>query len=836
MATWDLVGRDALVDEVVAHLRSRRPVLARGPRGAGRSSVLTAVAARLAAEDPPPRTLVVHGRERQDGVPLMPWAAALGAYGADLGEPLTIYTRLPRQIAADVDVLLVDDLDLLDAGSALLLVQLLRLGVPVVAATTSGAELPEALRDVAVDLRPVEVGPLDDAVVAQVAGAAAGAPLAAPTASQLVAWSQGLPGAVVALVVAAREAGRMTYSPAGARVVEPVVPDRILVYAGVDPEVGSRHREVLELLAAAGELPVAALDAGTLATLTRAGWADVVGDGVSLTHPLLTAWCLHRLGPAQRRHLYRTAAALMQGIDPAARLTSHLTTCGGRHDDPLAVVEAAGWLCDRRRYDEAAEVLALVETSTDPTVAWRACLHRARVHRELGRRDAALQALDDAAAHAQDDEQLIELVQRWEALLGGWVEDDDALEDRITRLASATSVPESGAALLAILQRRRAILGERRSRGGSDVATDPIVTLLREAMGGSLDLARAHFVPPPDEVVRDDEDLDELLQVLGRFLGLVYDGALVAGRAEAEHRHARALREALPSLGLWSYNRTKIAFHAGEYQLAVVRGREMRRHLAWRDVAGQGLPGEALLAAALARAGHPVQARAIVDRLGTEERKLPRVRLGVHRVLADEWVTRQDPARGAALLHEAGCYAVEQGEGHSGLLALDEAFALDPTDAHGEAVVALAHLSGIAAAAADRVHAVRAGDAEALETVGARFLAMPLFGRAAQCWEAASLLHERAGRGEAARRVRSQALVLRSEQGLLAWPRPRGPLTPRELEIARLAAERVRSKEIALRLGLSPRTVDNHLASIYRKLDVTGRDGLPAALALRAAT
>jgi DNA-binding CsgD family transcriptional regulator len=56
------------------------------------------------------------------------------------------------------------------------------------------------------------------------------------------------------------------------------------------------------------------------------------------------------------------------------------------------------------------------------------------------------------------------------------------------------------------------------------------------------------------------------------------------------------------------------------------------------------------------------------------------------------------------------------------------------------------------------------------------------------------------------------------------------PLTAREREVALLAANGLTSKDIAARLYLSKRTVDTHLDRIYRKLGVTGRDGLDAAL------
>ena len=51
-------------------------------------------------------------------------------------------------------------------------------------------------------------------------------------------------------------------------------------------------------------------------------------------------------------------------------------------------------------------------------------------------------------------------------------------------------------------------------------------------------------------------------------------------------------------------------------------------------------------------------------------------------------------------------------------------------------------------------------------------------------------------------------------------------LTPREREIALLAAAGASSREIAGRLVISVRTVDNHLQSAYRKLGVSRRQEL----------
>jgi DNA-binding CsgD family transcriptional regulator len=57
-----------------------------------------------------------------------------------------------------------------------------------------------------------------------------------------------------------------------------------------------------------------------------------------------------------------------------------------------------------------------------------------------------------------------------------------------------------------------------------------------------------------------------------------------------------------------------------------------------------------------------------------------------------------------------------------------------------------------------------------------------------------------------------------------------GPLTPRELEIATLAASGLTNKQIGDRLFLSPRTIGFHLYQLYPKLGITSRAALRDAL------
>ncbi len=59
---------------------------------------------------------------------------------------------------------------------------------------------------------------------------------------------------------------------------------------------------------------------------------------------------------------------------------------------------------------------------------------------------------------------------------------------------------------------------------------------------------------------------------------------------------------------------------------------------------------------------------------------------------------------------------------------------------------------------------------------------------------------------------------------LLAALKPTEELTPRELEVARLVADGLSNRDVAERLVVSERTVDNHVYRIFRKLGVGSRD------------
>jgi DNA-binding CsgD family transcriptional regulator len=116
------------------------------------------------------------------------------------------------------------------------------------------------------------------------------------------------------------------------------------------------------------------------------------------------------------------------------------------------------------------------------------------------------------------------------------------------------------------------------------------------------------------------------------------------------------------------------------------------------------------------------------------------------------------------------------------------------------------------------------GASVAFEDLGAMLLAAEAAADAATAWQRM---------GEARRRVaaerRAHRLAGRCEGArtpALTAVAARATLTHRELEIVRLAATGATSREIAGRLHVSVRTVDNLLHAAYQKLGISGRVGL----------
>jgi DNA-binding CsgD family transcriptional regulator len=87
--------------------------------------------------------------------------------------------------------------------------------------------------------------------------------------------------------------------------------------------------------------------------------------------------------------------------------------------------------------------------------------------------------------------------------------------------------------------------------------------------------------------------------------------------------------------------------------------------------------------------------------------------------------------------------------------------------------------------------------------------------------ERATAMLDAAARGAA--ELGMQPLARRAEDALAALKAGPSPLTSRELEIASLVAEGLTNKEVAIRLGLSVRTAENHVLNVMNKLGLDNR-------------
>jgi DNA-binding CsgD family transcriptional regulator len=157
-----------------------------------------------------------------------------------------------------------------------------------------------------------------------------------------------------------------------------------------------------------------------------------------------------------------------------------------------------------------------------------------------------------------------------------------------------------------------------------------------------------------------------------------------------------------------------------------------------------------------------------------------------------------------------------------------------------EAVERLEVLAGCIDGPVAAIHAVHARalidrDSAALNDVVDRYEAIDSLCLAAEAAAELADLHRARAESRLATAAQQRSVELASRAGGLHTPvlaRGAGiePLTAREREVALLAVGGRSSRAIGDHLGLSTRTVDTHLARVYRKLGITGRSELAAAL------
>ncbi len=208
-------------------------------------------------------------------------------------------------------------------------------------------------------------------------------------------------------------------------------------------------------------------------------------------------------------------------------------------------------------------------------------------------------------------------------------------------------------------------------------------------------------------------------------------------------------------------------------------------------------------------------------------------------LLAEAWAAAaagHDQESGEAALRAAAA-ADEMGQLSVETVALHTAARLGRAGEVADRLRALAaELGGqLFTAFAAHADAMARSRGEALDQVAERFQQLDALSCAADAYALAAEAHRHAGHRRRAAASGARANVLARNAGGLRTPALERlvpyALTPREREIALLAAVGARNQSIAKQFVLSVRTVETHLAHVYDKLGISSRADLPSALA-----
>ena len=327
-------------------------------------------------------------------------------------------------------------------------------------------------------------------------------------------------------------------------------------------------------------------------------------------------------------------------------------------------------------------------------------------------------------------------------------------------------------------------------------------------------------------------------QLIQLSLALCRNGEIGRAREVAERGHAELISTAAtPLTTLW------ITLALGDIESRAGRAGAARRWFAESVALARAHGFVTPLHPALS--GLAISAAQLGDLEAAEQAAAEAARypvLGLYRVfefLVPAWLA----AAGGRLAEARGVLAGGAELAARAGMATSEAMLLTDVARFGGAAEVADRLTVLAEVCDGRLAPARArfatalaeDDAELLDLVAEDFARIGADLMAAEAAAAAAAAHTRAG---APRRATSSARRSRAllepcgpaRTPLLAAGRATAALTERERGIAMLAGDGAPSRLIAESLGLSVRTVENHLQRIYTKLGVTSRAQLRDAL------
>lgn len=862
------IGKTALLDAVAA----ATPPAARVLRATGRESdvelawvgvgelVGPLIDEGCAESLPPVQELALRGAlaRAEPDAPIEPYAVLLAVHGA----VATAASSAPL-------VVLIDDVQWLDEASRLAVEYLAaRLGGLAVAMVVAGR--PEPDRRPPAEVR--ELGPVGlEAAEAVLAGHGV---RSVEVCRRVAEETGGNPLLLHAVADALDDAQRTGAAPLPE--VLPVPPSVLRLAERRLAEISDEAREALLVAATAPDGEIATI-AAALAHLgrdlagveeaERAGLVEISGGMVRFGHPTWRSAAFHGADGGSRRAAHTAVAAAV--ADPVARAWHRGLGVQGTDEAAAESLEhSAEVLFQRAAPMTAARYLELAaRLSPDAAVAVRRLRLAAEAVAVQGHEAVAEALLDRADALGGDSVEsarrrrlrlrlkiqagaVDEPVEGLRALAGEIAEDDPQLSAEVLLEATVPLVravrPVELLEVAGAAAERAAMAGDDRLARRADVA----LGIAQVALGDLDALARMDRYHEVLEVEGPAAAGPFLAEVVAPALPMFQRGHESEALLDALEQDLRDLAAAPVLVAVL----TARAIHAYTVDLsrAIGYGREAVDLAAAIGRPALALLPSSLLVMAASLAGDREQAEATAATL----------------LATDEPAMVQAALTGLAVLHLAydelehalALYGrLEREIGFNlGVIRWEaewcEALIRARRPEAAERVLAEVMGSGIAllgGGAFDRVGGMLATD---LDEAEAKFASSVAFfqlavgnrvgeGRTELCWGERL---RRARRRAAAREHLQRAVGLLEASGAEVWAerarRELGAatgghasgiggidsLTPQELEIARLAATGASNQEIGTAVFLSPRTVETHLGSIYRKLGIRNRRQLVA--------
>lgn len=851
---WPVVGIDGAVGEIhrVIERHEVRGVVLTGPAGVGKSALARAVLARVAAAD------VVTAHAVADASVSAADASIVDAVRARLGDPVT-GTRL---------VLAVDDATRLDRRSADELLGLVRAGqLFLVATARAGQALPAPLDGALVDgtLTSRTIEPLDRDRLGRAVTGFLGGPIA-PEALDLVhGLSGGVPLHARELVQVNLHRGALASSEGRWRFVRPVEAPPTLVdlvasrFVQLDDD-GRRSFDALCLaqpvtLAQAEEL----VGIDLLGRLEDGGLVEVVVEGstdvIRLAHPLLDQVVRTTMGSIRRRSAAaRAADALEAGgrrAGETADADASLRSARLRLEHGLSIPPDLALAAARRALTLADPELAAQLVRTIAAGGFERDLLLGNALSAQGRHDAADAAFHEAVAGAVDDEQRARALSRRGNNLGTGAGDFERALATMSAGLTTIADPAWRSFVEAELAYASSWIGaatgseatprlEADQRGPAVPATvrasECLVGAVVAVMAGELDRASAFVqegLPLVSSIQRDVPSARELLQ-LSHLLALAFRGDRGAAASVVAVELERALVTSAGAPGIWLAVRAMQGLFDGDLRRTVADATDAEQRLELVDVAGLRPFAQAIRSVAHAQLGEIAASTASAAGVAPGWRDEVKVQTLLTQAVAWQEVGAGRPEAAAEELRRAAEVAFDADHVPMGALAAYDAVRIGhPRAVHDLLAAAVERWEGpLARALLAHAVALIERDADALLDVARRLPGLGCTIGGAEAAMQAARRYEALGRVDEARRAEYAAAATVAPVGSRTSPtlgRPRG-LTAREQEVAEAAAAGRSSRVIADELGVSIRTVQNHLAAVYRKLGVAGRIELTQAL------